>query len=255
MQGLNTVIPQNWALDAAKGAISGTGIITKFGFNDVVSTGTTPEDIWNYGGVFVPPTTARVHYITSSSSNDTSSGTGARTVLIYGINGSYARITETVTMNGTSNVSTANSYLHIHLMQETSVGSNGSNVGTITATAQTDATVTCSMDAGQGQSSSTIYLVPDGYKGYIMKIRARMSNTTSNSTAVVALYTQPFGAGYQLKTRLGMNNNGNSFVETDYSNSTPFIIQAKSWVKLRCVSVTNNNTAVEGEYDLILVQD
>lgn len=244
----------NFSLEVAKGNVSKHSLITKFGHNPTVNTGTTPEDIWNYGGAYVAPTTARVHAIVSDSANDTSAGTGARTVLIIGINDSYARTTETVTMNGTTPVNTVNSYLHIHLMQVQAVGSGGVNAGNITATAATDATVTCSIDATHGQSESAVYLVPSGYTAYIMRVRARMNNSTANSAAVVGLYTIPFGISLQLKTQIAVNNTGSSFVELDYTSSAPFIVPEKSWIKLRCTSVTNNNTEIQGEYDLILVQ-
>lgn len=245
----------NFILEIAKGNVTKHGIITKFGHNSDVDTGTLPEDIWGQGGLFVAPTAARIHNIVSASTNDTSAGTGARTVLVYGINGSYDRVTETITMNGTSNVATVNSYLHIHLMQVITVGSGGVNAGVITATAQTDATVTCHMDASEGQSSSAIYLVPTGYKAYIQRIRARMNNSTANSSATIGVFTKPFEKSLQLKTKIGINNSGSSFVELDYTDSAPFIIPAKCFIRMIVTGVTNNNTEIQGEYDLILIQD
>jgi hypothetical protein len=174
------------------------------------------------------------------------------TILIRGINGSYNAVSETITMNGTTNVPTVNSYVHIHLIQNTG---SVNNIGTITATAVTDGTVTINMGIGANQSVSSIYMVPVGYKGYIMKVRGRMTNGTANSGATIQLLNKPFGGVFQLKTQMGLNNAGTSFIVLDYTNSCPFIVQGKSMTKLTCSSVTNNNTSVEGEYDLILVQD
>lgn len=247
--------PSNWALETARGNISGTSLITKYGYNADVDLGTLPEDVWSQGGVYVPPTTARLHNLASSSANDTSAGTGARTVLIRGIDGSYNAVSETIILNGVSNVSTVNSYVHIHLMQVQTAGSGGANAGILTLTAVTDATVTISMIAGDNQSSSSIYMIPVGYKGYIMKIRARTSIGTASNTADIALKVMPFGGVFQLKTVLSVTSTGSSNVENDYTNSTPFIVQAKSMVKMQVLSVSSNNTPVSGEYDLILVQD
>ena len=140
-------------------------------------------------------------------------------------------------------------------MQSQSAGTSLTNVGTITATAATDATITCSMEIGTGQSSQSVYLVPVGYTAYIMRVRARMNNATANSAATVALYTLPFGLAWQRKTNIGLNNTGSSYVELDYTGSSPYIVSAKSFIKMRCTSVTNNNTDITGEYDIILVQD
>jgi len=247
--------PKNFALEIAKGNIPKHSIITKFGFNPDVDTGTFPEDLWGQSGTYVAPTAARVHNFVSTSVNDTAAGTGARTILIYGIDGSYNRVTETITMNGVVNVASVNSYFHIHLVQVITAGSTGNNVGLITGTAVTDATITISVLATQNQSVSSIYMVPVGYKGYLMVARARMDNATANSSAIVQVLNKPFGGVFQLKAQISLNNAGSSFVALDYSNSAPFILQAKSLTKMTCTSVTNNNTTVEGGYDLILVQD
>lgn len=252
--GFSNVLPTNWALEAAKGNIPQTAILTRFGFNPDVDTASA-EGIIQQGGNYVPPTTARIHNISSSDINDTSAGTGARTILIFGIDGSYNRATETVTMNGTTNMPTVNSYHHIHLVQIITAGSTANNIGTISAVAQTDATTTITVSPGFNQSCSSVYLVPVGYKGYIMKIRARMQQSTATSGANIALLIQPFGGVYQTKTILGLNNSGNSEVENDYSYSCPFIIQEKSFIKLRCLIATNNNTEIMAEYDLIVVQN
>jgi len=236
----------NFALEVAKANVPKHSPITKFGLNDDVDIGTAPEDLYGVGGVYVQPTTARVHNFVSNDPGDT------MTIFVRGINGSYGIQTETITMNGTTNVPTVNSYVHIHLIQNTGATNN---LGVITATAVTDATVTINMAIGANQSVSSIYMVPLGYKAYIMKFRARMGNATANSSATIQLLNKPFGGVFQLKTQIGLNNSGSSSVALDYSNSAPFILQAKSLTKISCTSVSNNNTSVEGEYDLILVQD
>jgi len=245
----------NYNIEVAKGNIPGSSLITKFGHNEDVDTGTLPEDVWNGGGAYTSPTAARIHNIESSDLNDTALGTGARTVLIFGVNSIYERVTEIVTMSGVIPVQTVNAYYHIHLMQVNSSGSNSANIGSITATAQTDGTLTCLIDIGEGQSETSVYLVPAGYTAYIQRIRARMNNATANSAATVGLYTYPYQKAWQLKTKMGINNSGSSFVELDYTDSAPFIVPEKSWIKLRVTTVTNNNTSIDGEYDLLLVKD
>lgn len=248
MQGIvpEVRIPKNYFFEISRGNVSGSSTITKFGLNEDVDIVSVPEDLWGVSGVYVQPTAARVHNFVSTSASDT------MTILIRGINSSYNAQSETITMNGTTPVATVNSYFHIHLIQNTGAANN---IGLITGTAAVDATVSISMPIGYNQSVSSIYMVPVGYKGYIMRCRSRMTNATANSGATVQLLNKPFGGVFQVKTQMGLNNAGTSFVELDYTNSTPFIVQAKSMTKLNCLNVTNNNTSLEGEYDLILVQD
>jgi len=244
----------NFAVEVARGNVEGVTTITKFGSNAVISTGTVPEDINNQGGAYVAPTAARIHNIVSDSALDDVGSTGMETVLIFGVINDYSRVTETVNLDGTTPVATVNAYRHIHLMQNTTAD-GAANVGTITATAVTDGTVTCQISAGEGQSECSTFLVPLGFTALIMKIRARMNCATANSAATVGVYTIPFGKGIQLKTKIGLNNTGSSFVPLDYTNSTPFIVTEKSWIRMRCTNVTNNNTSIEGEYDLFLVKN
>ena len=74
------------------------------------------EDIWGTRGIWVAPTAAMTVNIVSSSTADASAGTGAGTLSVTGLNGSYVEVTETVTLNGTTAVTTSNSYWIIHTM-------------------------------------------------------------------------------------------------------------------------------------------
>lgn len=134
----------------------------KFGRNPVV-TGDTTEDVWDGGGLWVPPTEARVHNLVSSSANDAAAGTGARTIKIYGLDANYDRQEETITLNGVTPVATTNSYTRIFRMVCQTWGSGQANAGNITATAVTDATVTAQVSTGNNQTLMAIYTVPNGY--------------------------------------------------------------------------------------------
>jgi len=82
---------------------------------------------------YTEQTTAAQRSVKSASANDTSAGTGARTVVITyydaSMNGPF---TETITMNGTSAVNTANTNIcFIEKMVVATVGSGGVNAGII----------------------------------------------------------------------------------------------------------------------------
>jgi hypothetical protein len=83
--------------------------------------------------VYTEQTTGAQRSLASSSANDTAAGTGARQVTITYCNSTLTvRKTETVTLNGTAAVATVNTDIcFIEKIVVTSVGSNGSNVGTI----------------------------------------------------------------------------------------------------------------------------
>jgi hypothetical protein len=238
---------RSYNLDVSRGLVPGVSAVNKFGRNPDVDIGT--EDIWSQGGTWVAPTTARVHAIVSSSVNDTSAGTGARTVYIEGLDGSYVVTTETVTMNGVTPVNTANSYVIVHRMYVLTAGSGATNAGTITATAATDATVSIAIVIGKAQSQLCIYQVPTGYTAYISSYLGSF-NGAANSNVDVELFVKPFGGVFNLKSTVTLGINATCAALRTFD--TPLVVSAKSIIKLTATSDTNNSNVV-GSFDLILV--
>jgi hypothetical protein len=91
---------------------------------------------------YTEPASAAQRSVGSSSANDASAGTGARTVVVKYFNGSGAGpFEETVTLNGTTPVNTiATDIRFIESIQVATVGSGGSNAGTITLYGSTGGT-------------------------------------------------------------------------------------------------------------------
>ncbi len=180
-------------LDIARGAITGLSKVNKFGRNADIDTGSVPEDIWSHGGVWVAPTAARVHNISSSSANDIAGGTGIRTIQVCGLDENWEEAEEEVTMNGTSAVGTSKTYVRIFRMYGTTAGSNGTNVGTIEAEAAVDGTVTAEIMAGMGQTLMAIYTVPAGKTAYQVygDIITNKSGSTSAAQADFEIRIRP----------------------------------------------------------------
>jgi hypothetical protein len=120
--------------EVALGNIPNYSVVNKYGVNSDVDTA-ADEDIWSVGGLWVPPTTARLHDIASTSINDDSVGTGVQTIRVYGLNESFVETNEDIIMNGTTNVPTVNTYTAIFRMKSLTVGSGGVPAGNITAIA------------------------------------------------------------------------------------------------------------------------
>lgn len=88
---------------------------------------------------YTPPGNNAQRSIKSSSANDTSAGTGARTVRITYFDASMAGpFTETITMNGVTGVNTVSTTIaFVEKMEVVTVGSGGGNAGTLTLTTST----------------------------------------------------------------------------------------------------------------------
>jgi len=237
--------------------------VNKFGRSTNVDAN-TPTDIWDGSCIssgatelWVPPTVARVHDITSSAAADdgTLPSTGANRVEIQGLDSNWNKITETVILEGTDDVATSNSYLRIFRMKVSMVGSGGENAGDITATAQTDGTITAAIVAGNNQTLMAVYTVPAGKTAYMVQYYSSMNRRSPSSSSVdirvlvkpdASVSTSPF----QLKHILGMFIDGASYILHSFY---PFMrIGEKSDIVMRATDCTDNNTDVSAGFDLIL---
>lgn len=162
---------------SGKGLITNTTFTDDVGMGNVVDTrqfsrqgenpvmGTSLEDFWQLGGMRTLPTTADTLDIVSSSTSDDGDpvGTGARTVVIYGLDSNYALLEETITMNGTTTVVTSASFLRVNMAQVLTAGSVGSNVGTITISSTISGNAQAYMEINVNRSHIGSWTVPVGY--------------------------------------------------------------------------------------------
>ncbi|WP_457635792.1 hypothetical protein [Persephonella sp.] len=183
----------NFFLEFARGTISKHKAVNVFGHN--LTVGTTSETIWEGGGLYSYLTTASTLKISSSDINDTVNGTGARTLLIEGLDGDYKEISEAVNLNGQTPVNTSNSYLRIHKMTVKSAGSNGSNIGTVyagtgTVTSGVPANVYAQIGIGENKTLICIYTIPAGKTGYVCSM---LASSDSQKTTEVNIVIRNFG--------------------------------------------------------------
>jgi hypothetical protein len=150
-----------WYVQVARGLVPGCSVVNIFGYN--ASMTTTACLVWELGNVptqYVYPTAAAQLSIVSSSASDTS----AKSVLIIGLDASYNLISETKTLNGTSAVTTVNSYLRVNSV----IMTNSVNTGAITVTSSSPSAsnVVAKIDAGIGKNQAALYTVAAGYTLY-----------------------------------------------------------------------------------------
>lgn len=134
--------------------------------NNLGSTAAGPiwEGTTSSGGLYIPPSSAVIMTIASSSAQDSASGTGATAIQINGLDANFNMISEIVQLNGTSNVLTQNKYLRINGMSVSSVSATnttGLNAGNITA--KNSGTLYAQISANIGQTQMSIFTVPNNY--------------------------------------------------------------------------------------------
>ena len=141
---------------------------TAVGYNPDHDTA-SEETITSAGGSWldVPLTSAETVDLVSADANDALAGTGARSVKVTGLDGSYAAQTETVNLNGVTTVTTTNSFLVVYRIEVTAVGSGATNAGIITAQSTTSSKVFAAIEAGRGRSAAAVWAVRASATGLI----------------------------------------------------------------------------------------
>jgi len=224
-------------LQVARGQVAYHESVYKFGNNAVVANVT--ETIWQQGGLYSYLSAASVLKVSSSSANDTSAGTGARTVELFGLDSDYNEINEVVTLNGQTAVNSTQSYLRINRMIVRSAGSGGSNAGIIyagtgTVTTGVPANIYATINGdGTNQTLMALWTVPAGYTGYLMQYDVS-NGTTSNTPAVckLTLVARPFGEVFQSKDvkslTTGMHIENTLIVPVKFAEKTDIEVRAVS---------------------------
>ena len=247
-------------LDIAKEVIADKKGVNKFGRSTDVDAHAT--DIWDgavagdAGDTWVAPTAARIHAIASTSTDDDGApvGTGARTIQVYGLaDWDTVESSEVITLDGTTGVNTVGSYVIIHRMKVLTWGSSGPNVGTITATAATDSTVTAQIMPSEGQTQMAIYRSCPPDVAYMTKYYASAIKAATALSVEISLLvnTGPNSelTGFLVKHTAGLATEGSNYMSHEFAPY--FKISGPAIIK-----ISGNSSAVGTDvgagFDLIL---
>lgn len=211
-----------YELLVAKGLIPDVTNTNIYGFQSTV--GATFIPIWENATVYTYPTSAIQMTLYSSSASDTNVQ-----VRITGLDASYLPITEVLTLtNGTTGVTTVNSYFRINAMNVIT-SSSVNPVGTLYLS-NSGKTVTYSqINVGTGRSQATIYTVPAGYTFYLERVNAA-TQAGANKTTYYRSYTiSPTGiTNIVLTVPFIENYTVDRIVPRPYTEKTDIQFQASS---------------------------
>jgi hypothetical protein len=173
----------------AIGVIDGYEKITIFGDNEDIDTATVPETIWEKGGAYTWPTSATQVDVTSTSTNDTNGGSGARTLLIQGLNSDFEKISETIILEGTDTVTTTKSFLRLNKVVVLTAGSNGTNAGDIEGVPTGGGNTCFFVSTGTGLSHHGFYTVPKDHT-LVIKNVVLTAGKTQSALVEINLYVR-----------------------------------------------------------------
>lgn len=255
------VRPTDFKYEVALGRRQGYTLWNKFGHNLDVDTATDPEVVAAFGGSFTPLTTAYTLDVVSSSDQDSDTGgvvaqgTGARTILITGIDANRDEQTETVTMDGTTTVVTSNSWLGVNRVVVLTSGSSDTNVGLITLTATTEGSTQATVPIGGSVTQQIIFFMPRNHKGLATWLRFTAKRFGSGTEPVITfvgwVYSPLTDTKYEVVREIV------DAADQTHANllpSDPFVFTEQDvfWVE---AETTRDDTQVIGRLTLKTVRD
>ena len=238
-------------LAVAKGDFTGYSNVSKFGYNPSVPS-IAYESIWEGSNAYPWQTVADQLEVLSSSANDTSAGTGARTVELQGLDSSWNLLTETVIMNGTTAVTTTASFLRIFRARVVTAGTSLRNEGDITIrdqdTSTTRALITNGPTSSFGQTLMAVYTIPAGKTGYVVNINFSSAKDQEQEYRLMARDNTVANAAWNVKEFMTGRGGFSDFIKraiNKYTEKTDLDLQV----------ISSANSAVGGGFEIILIDN
>ena len=239
LRNLAVATPNDFYLEVAKGNVAGHSFIHKFGANFDIDTNSDPETIWSAGGLYPwsSLSSAQTLYVLSTDAGDTMD------VEIQGLDADYELQTETVTLTGTTAVTTTNTFLRVFRMS-----ADANNDGDITArVTSASGTIVAQIDTDYAQTLMAVYTVPAGKTAYLTALD---TSVQKNKDAQVRLFQRPTGEAFRIAH---MAETFESSYRYDFT--IPLKFPEKTDLEVRASEVESNNTRVTANFDLLLVDN
>lgn len=247
LKNLNHAIPDLF-FQVAAGNVNNASSGQIFARNSAAAV-TTESDLWDQNLVATMPAAAVAVGVSSADANDTSAGTGARTVQVSGLDTNYIEVSETVTLTGQTKVVTTQTFLRVNKIEVLTAGSGGKNAGAVyaydtadTVTAgvpQTQAKIMGKILIGNNVSQSGFFTVPAGKQMIITDMVAMQSITSSLRVKI-----RTFGGLFKVLKNIECTLGGIAQIQL----KTPIVLDEKTDLKLSClclgVAITSDISAL-----------
>ena len=236
----------DFKMRASAGLIEGVSTIFKFGKNQDVDTGTTPEDIHTLGGEKLFPTATSTLSIVSDSSDDATGGTGINTIKVEGLDINYDFLSEEIDLNGLTPVVTNSSFYRVNRAYGVLSGTGQKAAGTITLTHSQGAIT--EIPVGDGQSSDCTYTVPRNHLLLVDRFTASLERSGSGAGAEIHFEILLYGQNtWREQADASLAASGTSYIQRDTDLWFPIV--EKSDVRIHVSQVATNNTFIAASFD------
>ena len=224
-----------FGLHVKRGYVQGHEHVHKFGFNTSVTTSATL--VWNGGGDYTYPTSAAQLGVVGTSTTDNSQ------ITIEGVDADYNELSNVVTLNGTTTVTTSGSYLRAY---RAFVSDDNEPAGDVTVTHSGSNIAIIS--ANEGQTLMATYTVPAGYTAYLYQLVFGGAAELANKFMTIRLRARESNGVFRTQAKYTVATQ--TFEETMVF---PLVYPEKTDIEV--VAAADTGTIVSSSFDLILVDN
>lgn len=223
-------------LHVQRGYVQAHETVHKFGFNTSVTT--DEHLVWNGGGAYTYPTVAGQLGVVGTSTTDNSQ------ITVIGLDADYNEISNIVTLNGTTTVTTSASYLRTY---RAFVSDDNEPAGDVTV--RHSGNTVAIISSGEGQTLMATYTVPAGYTAYLYQLVIGGASEIANKFMTVRVKVREPGGIFRTKAKY--TTAAQTFEET---MAFPLEYPEKSDIEITAQSSSQVQQAT-AMFDLLLIKN
>ena len=253
---------QSMSLEVAKGNVSGSTTFKRFGIAPDFDSGDNEIHIWDGADDALHALMSHT-YSTSANIDSLSSSSGSDTeaIKVIGLDTNYDYVEQTITLTGQTRVALTTALIRV--LRLTNVGSSDLvgrvycfvNVALTGGVPNVLANIRSIIRIGNGQTTQTMYTVPNGTKAYLFSYFAVTQGARKATNIAVKLYDRPFGRVFTLEESHALVDVGTSHFNHVYK--IPIEYLAKTDLKWTAQITESGITAagVGAGFELLVVDD
>lgn len=247
--------PSDYKIESAAGRRQGNQTWHKWGYNADIDTG-SQEMIWSAGGNMTFLTANSTLTISSSAASDNSSGTGARTLTLFGLDENRKEISEQISMNGAVPVVTTNQWLGINRVQINSCGAATYNQGNITVSSTIGSHTQAYVPANTSVTQQAIFFVPSKNKFMLNWFYLNANKiVASQQLPRINIYAYIFNFDNNVRREVYRTIIDTSVENTiEVSPDNPFSIESNSVIYF-AATTDKDDTLVDVRFSGVLLED
>lgn len=248
------VVSKSFELAIQEGRIPGYSMIQKFGENPDVDTGTVPEDVWEYGGIYPFDSfgTAPIVSIVSDNPLDTQI-----IKLSGGLDVAGNSVEQDIQLNGTSRVALNTPLWRFNRAENEGVEGDDLNGTIYIYTGLGDVPLPSEIRGilvdGNNQTLMALYTIPKGKVGFFYRGEIGGSRSVASGQIQGSLSTRRVGRVFKINKRVDVSNSGSSIYQD--KRTFPDVLPALTDVRTRIEGVSANKTGVFAAFDMLLVDE